>query len=381
MQKSCKLIKGGLYISNHGWFAPCFNSFHNIGDTSGLNIKNISIRDYYNSDWNNSYNHNVNVLGHDSRCSNCYHEEDLGKQSFRLKVKNRNLDDRPARLLQLNLGNLCNNACLTCNPYQSSKLAQEWSQINLYKHQEFSNYLKGFDPAQAISSEWWVNDSHRLDSVLDDLLELAPDSLGLIGGEPTINPLTKTILTKLLPIAKNTEIHFTTNGRVFDQELVELLDNYKNVVIRISVDGYKQINEFVRYPSQWHEFEEVVEQWIGTNAHIKFNIGLSALTALNMDQLLVYLDQKFQADIEMWHLFDPVFLHCGQLPQSTIDKAIERLENISVNQNTTLVKDYALNHLKNIKLSDDGKFEQFIKLMCQTRKQNFKHYWSLIVGE
>jgi MoaA/NifB/PqqE/SkfB family radical SAM enzyme len=384
MNKPCKLIKGGLYVSNHGWFAPCFNSYHHILDTSGLNIKDISIKDYYNSEWLNTYDTNIANNGSDPRCRNCYHEEELGKNSFRLKNLNKlDIDTRIGRNIQLNIGNLCNNACVTCNPYQSSKIAQEWQQLNFYTdYPEFNDFIQGYDPKKAIAGEWWVNDPTKLDSVLTELVDLQPTTLNLIGGEPTVNPVTKVILKKLLPVASNLEISFTTNGRVFDPELVELLSHFKKYSIRISIDGYKDLNEFVRYPSTWSEFETITPQWINTNASIRFNIGLSALTAFRLDELLTYLDSMYPYnEFEIWHLQDPSFLHCKQLPQLAIDQAINKLSTITVSENIKHVQKYAINHLLTIQSENSGKLKKFVSTICQIRRLDINDVQWLIAGD
>lgn len=381
MNRPCKLIRGGLYISNHGWFAPCFNSYHHILDSSGLNIKDISLDEYFNSDWLNAYEKNVLNHGSDSRCRNCYHEEDLGKNSFRLKYLNAIPDNQVGKVIQLNLGNLCNNACVTCNPYQSSKIAQEWQQIDFYNnYPEFNDFIQGYNPQKAVAGEWWVNDPVKLDSVLEELVKLKPTVLNLIGGEPTVNPVTKEILKKLLPIASNLEIAFTTNGRVFDAELIDLLSQYKKYSVRISVDGYREVNEFVRYPSTWSEFESITPQWIDTNATIRFNIGLSALTALKLNELLVYLDSLHNT-FEIWHLQDPSFLHCKQLPQATINQAIDNLTSITVSENMKPIQQYAIKYLSSIQSEESGKLKKFVDTICQLRRLDVDHVWPLIVGE
>jgi MoaA/NifB/PqqE/SkfB family radical SAM enzyme len=377
MKNPCNLIQNGLYISNHGQLVPCYQSWNHVSTGESPNVKDISIQEYYNSEWLKKFDNNINVKGYDLRCKNCYQEEKLGKESLRQRSLNEDIS-RPI-VVQLNIGNLCNNACVTCNPYQSSKIAQEWRDLNLYDSKEFINFTKEFNSSQALNSQWWASDIKLLEKVLADIIKLNPQKLVLLGGEPTINPLTKTILEMLLPISPTLKIHFTTNCRIFDQDIVTLLDQFNHYTIRLSVDGSKDINEFVRYPGTWKEFEKISAQWMSTRGEITYNIGLSALTALHLDELLLYLNNKTNR-VEIWHLNDPNFLSCDSLPKDTIEKSINKLNAITLNQDLNKVKNYAVNHLLSLKLQDNNILQNYLRTICASRNLDFDKIWNLITA-
>ena len=139
---------------------------------------------------------------------------------------------------QIDLGNYCNSACVFCSPSNSSRLAQEWQTIGLIKNLPPKN---------------WTDNQDLIERFVNTLSQ-SPHIryLHFIGGETVITPGFKKILTALVDrgIAGQITIGFTTNLTVWSDPIVELLKQFYQVNMGMSIETLTPVNDYVRYPSQ-----------------------------------------------------------------------------------------------------------------------------------
>ena len=124
---------------------------------------------------------------------------------------------------QIDLGNYCNSACLFCDPYSSSRIAAEQKKLGLI---------------QQLPPRAWCDDPLLLDKFLTTLKSSPKLSyLHFIGGETLITPAFKKILSALIAsgLHRQVSIGFTVNLTVWDQSIVDMLSQFKEVNLGMSV--------------------------------------------------------------------------------------------------------------------------------------------------
>jgi sulfatase maturation enzyme AslB (radical SAM superfamily) len=150
---------------------------------------------------------------------------------------------------QIDLGNYCNSSCIFCTPDSSSRLATEYRRIGLIDKTPKAN---------------WCEDPEKLSVFIDSLLRSKIKYLHFIGGETLITPAFKKILNALVEenLHKTITIGFTTNLTVWDQDIVDLLVQFEQVNLGMSIECLHPLNDYVRYGSNINTVKNIMEQWL-----------------------------------------------------------------------------------------------------------------------
>ena len=239
--------------------------------------------------------------------------------TFRHSLENDGDTDQLPQDWQIDLGNFCNSACLFCEPHSSSRLAAEFKKIG------FINEL----PPRA-----WCDDPALLDSFLKTL-ESTPRIayLHFIGGETLITPAFRIILEKLIQsgLAAKITIGFTTNLTTWDQEIVELLCQFQQVNLGMSVECLHPLNDYVRYGSKIDTVQQLMSRWISVARErqwlIQLRITPTVLSIWHLDTVYEFASDQGIAVESCNFLNDPVFMRPSVLPRSWRDRVIEKLQS------------------------------------------------------
>ena len=121
--------------------------------------------------------------------------------------------------------------------------------------------------------------------------------MDISGGEPTLNKTFVSILDHLIEIdhAKWMRLEFTTNAQQINPKLLERLHHFKHVNIFVSVDGYKDVYEYIRWKGSWDKLEKNI-MWLKENANDNVSIichqTSQVLNILNMPELWDWVSTK-----------------------------------------------------------------------------------------
>ena len=208
-------------------------------------------------------------------CQQCYNYEHIGSISLRNwsnkewlsdsspykefalnKVKksiNNDYRTSPPNFLDIRFGNFCNLQCRMCSPENSSKIQEEYEQlIKQYKEKKshFGNDLELLKK----NKNWYKNKN-----LLKDIYSWTPylKKIYLTGGEPTLIKENWDLINHLNKknYAKDITLQMSTNCTHMPDKFLNMLHSFKNVQLLLSIDGYKEINEYIRYPSKWKIIE------------------------------------------------------------------------------------------------------------------------------
>jgi sulfatase maturation enzyme AslB (radical SAM superfamily) len=258
-------------------------------------IQNTSIEDFWHSDDIESLRKNISSGVEDPRCSTCYNEESKFKKSMRISALSdyKFYDDRyylslldhyklqstrfPKRL-ELHLGNLCNLKCLTCKPRDSSAFLSENRVLKISDHNQ---------------KDYQLSDT-AIDKILTETIAHKIDLLDLRGGETMLMPsIKKALLGWPQDQADNITIRIQTNCTIMDSDWEKIFKKFKQFEIMMSIDGYRQHNEYIRFPSKWTDIENNVDILTKLpNAKTYVNCTVSNLNFLLLPQLIDWCKQR-----------------------------------------------------------------------------------------
>jgi hypothetical protein len=241
------------------------------------------------------------------------------RSAFDYSNNNQGATARTVTDWQIDLGNYCNGACVFCNPESSSSLATEFKRLGL------------IDQTPPPS---WCDDPELLDQFVTDLTS-SPDLqyLHFLGGETVITPGFKKILSALVDagLAKKITIGFTTNLTVWSDTVVELLKQFQQVNLGMSIETLTAVNDYVRYPSQHERTRQLLDQWVTLGQQHKWLIQLRITpTCLTVHELSTVYDYAWQHNISVEScnfLDNPEFFRISVLPQKQREQACENLRS------------------------------------------------------
>ena len=213
-------------------------------------------------------------------CSICWKEEDIGHESKRLRDNNhfKEVEHKENELiyLELNLGNICNLACRSCNVAASSN----WKKYHNIGNPDNRKTPEELDLIAKLHSNPFNDESMVWNSLKENLHTVK--LLELYGGEPMLMKKQWEILKYSVDkgYSKNQIVHFNTNGTLFKKEHIELLKHFWKCDISFSLDGIKEKFEYLRYPGKWEDVEINIENWLKHTSpfpNFHFNICLSLI--------------------------------------------------------------------------------------------------------
>ncbi|MDX1412711.1 MAG: twitch domain-containing radical SAM protein [Candidatus Promineifilaceae bacterium] len=242
-------------------------------------------------------------------CHQCYLAEDHGIESYRQLINERYSDELTTirstaaadgsappivRSWEVMLGNQCNLRCRMCFPMNSRGLIVEWEEL----YEDWTPFSE-----QATQQfKWYQQDEfwRRFDYFTRYI-----DRLHFAGGEPFLVPEMFTFLERLIELdrAPNIAVTYNTNFTVLPERLFNLWPHFRLVRLVASIDGYDEINSFIRYPADWQRIDRNL-RFLNANSR---RVGVSQLGFNTVVQVynIFYLDQLFAYILDNLEQFDP----------------------------------------------------------------------------
>tara|TARA_B100000085_G_scaffold68715_1_gene61437 strand:+ start:2339 stop:3565 length:1227 start_codon:yes stop_codon:yes gene_type:complete len=283
-------------------------------------------------------------------CVSCWKQEEAGQKSYRMQgnedltTKEERewlMDDPnnklPLRQLEIILANICNFACLMCGPHLSSKWQSKMKSENLFQDDVLYNDYRAH-------AEVGIQYNSYTD---DDLKNLKV--LKLMGGEPFYMKETTRLLKRIdeLGLAENMVFQTPTNCSVFpSKELTDIILKFRKVHISTSFDGVDELNDFIRYGSDWNTCIDNLKKWIelskqhkSYNTEVTYGNSLPAeflvltsctITILNINKIVEFYNffKKLlpSGSIDMYPTSYPSFLSINVLKRKHVMSFIEELK-------------------------------------------------------
>ena len=259
------------------------------GKTSLCCRSSVHVEDVENIvDWqtNEKYQHIRNKMIKGEKiphCTACYNIEKLGVTSSRqldttMWAERLNLTSveqlatiKTPAYYEVRASNVCNLQCRMCGPQWSNQLEKEFKEIGITSKDITYGYT-GFDMVK-----------------LDQL-----EKLYVAGGEPTVQVEFIEFLKDCITKGKTDfELHINTNATKINDRFREIIKQFPKASFTVSIDGYEDLNYYIRYPSKWNDIVDNI-QWLDDNNYkISFNTVASVLNIGRLDELFSFLDGTF----------------------------------------------------------------------------------------
>ena len=336
----------------------CLGTWHNaVKDEKGrdYNLVEDRLEDYWNS-WGLRQVRKKMLAGEKLKeCYWCNYYEEQGRRSLRQihtkewleskygkeilerveksRVNGYRIEEQPL-YLDLNFNNSCNLKCRMCGPTSSSKIEQEQKQ---FKNSSNPNLIRAIDSDHFKIDNKFFN-WYKNKDVWKTLYKWAPGlkKLYITGGEPLlVNENWKLIdYLKAKGYSKNIDLTFNTNCTQNPDKIIDTFKNFHSVEVRFSVDGYKEVNEYIRHPSKWEEIEYNVIKMLKyqrENISLYFAPVIQVYNIFDLPRLLKWIDELQGSYSRSFALLsnicvEPEIMNIDILPENIKKKALSKIE-------------------------------------------------------
>lgn len=289
-----------------------------------------------------------------SVCENCYKVEKNGGESDRqrdskewlIKGRIQSLQEVHASLKYYDIrnDNTCNLSCRMCHPGASSQLAKEYQRVG-----------------------WAVSDNSRQIKLSEIVDYATAEKIIVAGGEPTIMPEFKTLLTRLLEHGRqDIDLMVVTNATNVNAQVFQLLSKFENVRFTVSIDGFNEINRYIRWPTDWNTLKGNIHRLRSITDQVCFSVCVSIWNISTLSRLIGFLDQEYDVPV--------ILLNQAMSPKPGVDISpflwpnkelalsdLERCKNSKNYETDGFFRnriDYFINGIKNAPMQQD-KLEKF----------------------
>ena len=382
-----------VYTSTAGYYAPCCCLTINISDVDTIdwaevnliekkfyNITDNSFSEFYNSlimkKLRSAMKNNNDKEFLNKICSICKNQEKSGNKSHRQWYVERftngefkNKKNELENIIEKNIsptffhsveydalgGNLCNLSCNMCNENSSSRYFSESIKLNEIKNKKKS--LIQLKPNEKVLKE------------LPDILSKT-NELKLVGGEPLMSEYTYKLM-QMVTEPENVILRIITNATNNPERFIKLANLFKKVIINVSIEGYQEVNDYIRYPSKWNVIQENVKK-LKTIKNNKI-IFVSTINALNIGKLYEIIE-NVKEDYTMSSIVTNNFYSINSIPDD-IKNMYLNLYYSKINKYNSLGKEQAKKLIKYLEYSiyneqDMIKMIQHIKRRDKLRNTN-----------
>ena len=205
-----------------------------------------------------------------SSCNKCWDLEQKGLTSMRQSILQDRKDADISKISQVKLhtGRTCNFACMMCFPTVSSTWDNLWNEKNYPEIFSKSSGHEQYD----VNAETYIKDN------IEDIRYIE-----ILGGEPFFNKRLIKLLDWIIDknCADKITLYTITNGSLITDTFKKRLQQFKKVVLTISLEGVGPVNDYIRWGSDW----KTLDRNIKLNRNM-FDIGiLPTVSALNIHRL------------------------------------------------------------------------------------------------
>ena len=342
---------------------------------SKSNIKTESPQQFFNSDYTKEFRKKLLDGEELIECGLCQYQEKKSNNSHRIeynkyyKIQNNQPKEYYHKIINrlriselknplysdLHISNLCNLKCLSCNDKDSSKFHAENKLLNNSKFPDENFSVTRSKMLDAINSV-----------ITNDLL-----FLDIRGGETLMVPEVKNVLKKISDEkASKITLKIQTNGNIVpDDDWCNLLKKFKRTKVNVSVDAYGDDNHYIRYPSNWSKILKTIEILKKQNIKFLINTVVSNLNILVLDELFAWIQEHNHMNY-FYILTSPNHYGPTNLPQSLLDIAIKRLQNVKKNFKNTECHQKLDDLIEMCKISDQTHWNSFCKEIIM--RDNFR---------
>lgn len=349
MKAHCLQPWTNIDISPRGEIRPCCK--FKINKNLVLNIETCSLDQYRNSDFLNDIKSKMLQGEWHEGCVRCKIEEDNNIKSMRqleykrLKTHYDNYtEDKGFITAGLSFGNTCNLKCITCGSSSSSRWRKEYLDI----------YGEDIKPIEVTN--------YTVDNLYNNLPNAIYFTIG--GGEPLLSEVEKQneLLDKYIASGQSREmdLHYTTNAMQFPNDnFWNKWKHFKTVDIQLSIDGFSNKYEYIRFPASYSKLEQIIKQYLQKqqevdNLKISISHTVSAYNIYYLDEFFTWCKNIGLPTPWCGAVYEPKYMRPTLFPsrvKSAIVNKLRKGKHIDILRWSKIIEDY----------DDSEYFEDFLK--------------------
>lgn len=329
----------------------CNDETYNGKTTDVFNLQNDDISDLWNSDFMRDFRQKMLAGEYIPNCEFCYRMENSGLSSKRLG-KNKIFLERTLPFLQdyananghvdkmpqwweIRLSTKCNLSCIMCAPSLSTMMYKEYAKWR--KDGTGSGYTNGALAIAEDSGEEFLSKSEffrdQVTSNLQHVLYMEFRGGEVFADKESIDFIEAVSHTEY---AAGITLDISTNATLINKRIVDILNRFKGGKLRLSIDAYKEADEWIRYHTNWNAVMSSMEIMHGLHAKWKFltQTTVQFLNCLTLDELVVFFNDYImeQQDERFFLGFTSVrgkdWLRHEMVPNSIREPAVERMREL-----------------------------------------------------
>ena len=319
------------------------------------NIATTSILEYFDSDTMRKFRGEFLDGSTPELCKSCYYEDGFNKlsgrarqllksgirladfdntllaspqyQSFEYSQTHAGAVDREPTDFQIELGSLCNSACVMCSPAYSSRLAEDFRKLEQIDSTQFK-----LPPIP----KNWTDDPALVQGFVDQLVALANTRyIHFLGGETMYIEAFYTICEGLIKagVSKNIIIGTTTNCTIYHHRVENLIQEFKEFHLGISIETLNTVNDYIRWPSRIDDIKTNLYKFLdlrkqNPNLQISLRITPNIFTVYYIDELIDFMFENNVIAESCNILRKPSVLRMELMPEELRLDVIGRLEQV-----------------------------------------------------
>jgi pyruvate-formate lyase-activating enzyme len=224
-----------------------------------------------------------------STCNICYEREENNGESTRqfeslewaVRLKLTKLEDlkkitHPV-YIEVRPNNKCNIMCRMCNDKASSLIEKE--------NKKFGFPLRLSDGIR-------MQGNVPYDKIDFDTLQ----RIHWTGGEATVQPEFYSFLRKCIKEKRvNFDLSIGTNAKKISDTLLGLLSEFPTVTFSVSFDGYKKVNDYIRWGTEFDAIRENCYRILRSGHTLAFQTVFSMYNATRIHEVYEFYDREFPA--------------------------------------------------------------------------------------
>ncbi len=300
-------------------------------------------------------------------CRTCYALEHMGMISARqqetVEWANRlnlnSLEDLQAITkpvyYEVRPSNRCNLQCRMCDPSNSELINQEYFKLKIIDTMVDFAY-SGFDIVD-------------LDSV---------KKLYVAGGEPTAMPEFFEFLDRCIQNRSTFEFTVNTNANKFSDKFKTQLSKLPHIQFIVSIDGYRDLNHYIRWPSSWDSIIDNVKYLCANHHTVSFNVTVSLYNVAELHDLLSFFDREFPGVLVHAQMASGITSPLNFPAPNMALQDLKLVQTLNCYQNDWLLKsfiDSLVNHFETTAITPNlREFLDFNQKLDSNRNIDITHY-------
>jgi sulfatase maturation enzyme AslB (radical SAM superfamily) len=209
------------------------------------------------------------------------------------------------------------------------------------------------------------------------------ERITFLGGEPFADRITFELIDQLIESGQSQRIRLDLNTNLTlctRENLLKIRDNFKEVLIKGSIDGVAEFNEYLRYPSEWREIEQAIDLIQELKIPMILTTALSNLALLRYADIVHWAMSRGIRELFFSTVSTPTVMAFDHLPVAIKCQLLEQFKMLRTQYQFTTRTEYAIDTC--IKICSDTDTEHDISDLIDwlskhddLRGTDFKKLW------